>query len=565
MSRWFSAILAALALVLAPTITLAQQKQLPVGATPGTPLPVPTTLDAVYCNTVGRQIVRTTGAWTCAQGIPADPTWWGADPTGAADSAAALSAAYQAARYVRFPPGKYRFSSAGKIAIAGPLGSARIEGSGADNTIFHFPSTAGWTFQLSSQGQSVHLADFSITTGAANAGSAITIQNMAPFRGTFSAQSDVTRVTCRGDDGYAAKFYWSTCFNIVAATGVSFEGLNIYGDSTALHGTGISFSAPSERPSTNCLSSSPVCGTTYLISKSNFSFLGTGILVGSNIQSISIDTSFIAQVENGVAISANARTLQGLNITNLHCFAYRRCLLARSSQPNLQVVGGYMNVAEGGNYAIDVPSSQMTITGVTFFPRTVPNPANSGAIALRAASESCGINGIADCAGPAVINNNSYTSIGTAVLIDSAVGMVNIGPGNAYNNLAHSVIDKGTGNRVGALIATDTGSVGYSVGAGGSFRQTTSKSSRVTLNYRTGRITTNDAALAAGEEVAFLLFNNKIGAHDIILPQVGNGNYAVRATDRSAGQVTIRLKNLTNSSQSDAVTIDYVVISGATS
>ena len=522
-------------------------------------------LDVIYCSTVGRQIVRTTGAWTCAPGIPADPTWWGADPTGVADSTAALSAAYRAAKYVRFPPGKYRFSSAGTIAIAGPLGSARIEGSGADNTIFHFPSTTGWTFQLSSQGQSVHLADFSITTGAVSVGSAITIQNMAPFRGTVSAQSDVTRVTCRGDDGYAVKFYWTICFNIVATTGFSFEGLNVYGDSTALHGTGISLSAPSDRPSTNCLSSSPVCGTTYLISKSNFSFLGTGILAGSNIQSISIDTSFIAQVENGIVIGANARTLQGLNITNLHCFALRRCLLARSSQPNLQVVSGYMNVAEGGYYTIDVPSSQMTITGVTFFPRTVPNPKNSGAIAIRTASKTCGISGIGDCAGPAVINNNSYTSIGTATLIDSAVAMVNIGPGSAYNNLENSVIDHGMGNHVGSVIATDTGSVGYSVGAGGSVGQTTSKSTPVTLNYRTGRITTNNAALAAGEESAFILFNNKIGAQDIILPQVGNGNYAVRATDRSDGQVTIRLKNLSGSSQSDAVTIDYVVISGATS
>jgi len=47
--------------------------------------------DQAYCNTIGYAVFRFTGAWTCAKAIPANPVWWGADPTGVADSSTALN------------------------------------------------------------------------------------------------------------------------------------------------------------------------------------------------------------------------------------------------------------------------------------------------------------------------------------------------------------------------------------------------------------------------------------------------------------------------------------------
>ena len=57
----------------------------------GTAVPTSATtwFDNAYCNTVGYLIVRFTGAWTCAQGVPANPVWWGADVTGSSDATTA--------------------------------------------------------------------------------------------------------------------------------------------------------------------------------------------------------------------------------------------------------------------------------------------------------------------------------------------------------------------------------------------------------------------------------------------------------------------------------------------
>ena len=50
-----------------------------------------TAFDGAYCSTVGYLLVRFTGSWTCGKGVPANPVWWGADPTGTADSTSASS------------------------------------------------------------------------------------------------------------------------------------------------------------------------------------------------------------------------------------------------------------------------------------------------------------------------------------------------------------------------------------------------------------------------------------------------------------------------------------------
>lgn len=68
--------------------------------------------DQAYCNTVGYLIVRTTGAWTCSQGTPANVTWWGADKTGVASSSSAISTMQASgAKHFLFPCGTYLVTS----------------------------------------------------------------------------------------------------------------------------------------------------------------------------------------------------------------------------------------------------------------------------------------------------------------------------------------------------------------------------------------------------------------------------------------------------------------------
>src|SRR5579883_2405765 len=176
--------------------------------------------DQAYCSTAGYLIVRFTGAWTCAQGIPANPVWWGADPTGSSDSSSAFSSALNASSYVRFPPGKFKFNSAVSYSIPAGIKSLTIEGAGADNTILYWPNTGGGlTINYNNYQSSSHTRNLSITTGTTNGGAGLTLALSAVVSdpAVFSL-SDILNVTVRGDDAYAGNDYWTTGITVTNVT-----------------------------------------------------------------------------------------------------------------------------------------------------------------------------------------------------------------------------------------------------------------------------------------------------------------------------------------------------------
>lgn len=76
---------------------------------------VPTTwLDRAFCSTVGQLITRTTGAWVCAKGIPANVTWWGAVGDGVTDNSAAFAAAISAVNSAPYYGGRIMVPSSGQ-------------------------------------------------------------------------------------------------------------------------------------------------------------------------------------------------------------------------------------------------------------------------------------------------------------------------------------------------------------------------------------------------------------------------------------------------------------------
>ena len=109
--------------------------------------------------------------------------------------------------------------------------------------------------------------------------------------------------------------------------------------------------------------------------------------------------------------------------------------------------------------------------------------------------------------------------------------------------------------------------IGYT--SGSSVTQDTNKATGVTINAAAGAITMNDAALAAGVEVSFAVTNDKVSASDVVVVNHASGgtagSYLVQANTLAAGSFAITVANLSGSSASEAIVLNFVVIKGASS
>lgn len=118
------------------------------------------------------------------------------------------------------------------------------------------------------------------------------------------------------------------------------------------------------------------------------------------------------------------------------------------------------------------------------------------------------------------------------------------------------------------LLTSGTGALGYGTGAGGTVTQLTSKSTAVTLNKPTGKITMTADALAAGASVTFLVNNSILTATDIVYPAIIGGiadatAYRLELVASISGMCRFRLTNLSAGSLSEAVVIQFALIKGA--
>ena len=113
--------------------------------------------------------------------------------------------------------------------------------------------------------------------------------------------------------------------------------------------------------------------------------------------------------------------------------------------------------------------------------------------------------------------------------------------------------------------------IGYSSAAQGTVTQATDKGTGVTLNKSAGRITMNNAALTGGAVVSFILTNSLISTNDVVIVNVSSnttgsaaGAYTTYVSYMTAGTCLISLRNLSATSYSEAVIINFAIIHGAT-
>jgi hypothetical protein len=192
-----------------------------------------------------------------------------------------------------------------------------------------------------------------------------------------------------------------------------------------------------------------------------------------------------------------------------------------------------------------------TFTDLSNYERGVfgwTDTANSLTIGTQAAGTGT-LRAVAIKRGNAAINlftdNNIYYASGAAgsahVFQDSAgAGLFNIG-------------GRGVGYPIG-------------VGTGGAVTQATSKSTGVTLDKVSGRITMNAASLAANTTVSFLLTCFFVDSVDVlILNHVSGGtlgSYTLNAHGAATGSITIDVRNVTAGALAEAIVIQYALIKG---
>ncbi|HMT13143.1 MAG TPA: hypothetical protein PKE19_00195 [Aestuariivirga sp.] len=128
----------------------------------------------------------------------------------------------------------------------------------------------------------------------------------------------------------------------------------------------------------------------------------------------------------------------------------------------------------------------------------------------------------------------------------------------------------GLGSSASSVSVTSaSGSFGYGTGAGATVTQSTTKSTSVTINAPTGKITTTGDYLGANAVVAFTVNNNTVKSSDVVVLSFGSSpagqetNYTIWASVNN-GSFKIAIKNISAVGRTEAITINFAVIQGAT-
>jgi hypothetical protein len=116
------------------------------------------------------------------------------------------------------------------------------------------------------------------------------------------------------------------------------------------------------------------------------------------------------------------------------------------------------------------------------------------------------------------------------------------------------------------------GKLGYATGAGAgsTVTQATNRTTGVTINKRTGAITTNNASLAAEGSADFVVTNDKVEINDVVILSMrsgaNSGGTLVQVLAVAAGSFTIRVHNgnvAAGTAETGAIIINFAVIKGA--
>lgn len=333
---------------------------------------------------------------------------YGGSNGGTVDNGAALAAAIAAQPSdkvcVYFPPGKYMFSSMYTYAV-GANTSVTFIGAGADLTKLYWPTGSGIKFNVAGPFATVHIRDMSYLTGSVQTGDAITLhQTQATIANPANtALSDITNVTCRGNDGYLVNNVWTDCVTVTGVSNVNYTNIDVTG---TLVGVGVNLSG-----------TATALSVVHNFQGCTFNYTSDGIYYGSYVQGVSVNQSNFTGGAVGIVSPTGSVGTSQLSVTNSQFNNSGFALLLQASVPGTSVVGNYIIAQVASAIGVSVFQPGLLQIVGNLFNGTL----SSGQIGINFSSGSAA----------SIITGNSFFHFPTAVFLASDTGSVNV-QSNAY-------------------------------------------------------------------------------------------------------------------------------------
>jgi hypothetical protein len=291
--------------------------------------------------------------------------------------------------------------------------SVALIGAGQDATVLTWPNAAGgMTFNYAGVVSSVHLRDLSITTGTANGGNGVTLnQIVTPLLNPANTpQSDFFRVTFRGDDGYELINYWTTCLNIVGVSNIAMDTINFVGPSI-IAGTGVSFAGTSAN-------NIAVVLWGY---KCTFNALNVGISYGTQAQGVNLVMCQWDADNYAIYVQAGGTNLDQLTMVGCQINVNIAGINVQSVLPNITITQTLFVMAASNQIAVNLTNNDyFCIVGNNF-----NGSGGTGMTALIVGTSN----------GDGIVASNTFFNMSTGINLQAGSAGVNI-HGNTFNTVA---------------------------------------------------------------------------------------------------------------------------------
>lgn len=348
--------------------------------------------------------------------------WFGGG-TAVASNVAAFNAATAVGGSIQFGPGTYSFASAITYSVPTSTAAFALLGAGAERTLLSFPAGGGLTVNLLGPNNSFHVRDVSFLGGAANCGSALTInQNNVSITNPAETQlSDVTNVTIRGSDGLALTNYWTSCVVVNRASSVNFTNVFCTGSSGRL-GNGVLLQG-----------TAAVIPVLFNFVGCVFNNLNAGINYGAYVQGVTVSQCNFTFDNYGIFIPAALVNLAQLSVTGSQFNCAAAGIYAASNPPGLMIADNFFIPQTSSNCIVLTNVGLCTVSGNTFFGLGV-----TGAVGINIPSSSAFT----------VITGNAFVSLTVGVNLQAASSNVNV-QSNSYQACGANTANAGTANVIG--------------------------------------------------------------------------------------------------------------------